>query len=39
MNKKKLHTVCGLWTGGFIFNITYSMQVALNECPPTVYAA
>jgi len=39
MNKGKLHTVCGLWTGGFIFNITYSMQVALNECPPTVYAA
>ena len=39
LNRKKLHTVCGLWAGGFIFNIIYSMHVALNECPPTVYAA
>lgn len=33
------HTICGLWFGGFIFRITYSMNAALNEWPPIVYAA
>ena len=34
-----MHTICGLWTGGFILRMTYSIPVALIECPPTVYAA
>lgn len=28
-SKDKVYTICGLWSGGFVFKITYSIAVAL----------